>query len=216
MRAPTVLGHTAAAAKCHRFTGRRRALGDRPTREASAYLTAVTHRWWIAGGWALDLFVGAESRPHKDLDIGILRRDAAAVMAGMSSFEFFEAMAGKLYRLEGDAPSANVHCLWARPVGSDQWLLELLLDESEHGDWVFRRDSRIRYPLDLIVQYDSNQIPYVAPEIQLLYKASRTRPEDEADFQRTVPHLSPRARAWLRRAVAILDPDHRWLRPLGD
>jgi hypothetical protein len=184
-------------------------------REASAYLTAFTHRWWIAGGWALDLFLGTEGRPHKDLDIGILRRDAPDVMAGMSSFEFFEAMDGKLYRLESEAPRTNVHCLWGRPFGTEEWVLELLLDESERGDWVFRRDSRIRYPLDLLVQYDSNQIPYVAPEIQLLYKASRTRAEDETDFERTVPHLSPRAQAWLRRAVATLDPAHRWLRPLG-
>src|SRR5579871_6610947 len=32
-------------------------------REARACLTAVTHRWWIAGGWALDLFLGAERPP---------------------------------------------------------------------------------------------------------------------------------------------------------
>lgn len=189
----------------------------RPThpREAGAYLIAVAHRWWVAGGWALDLFRGTESRPHKDLDIGILRRDAPAVIAGLSGFEFFEATAGKLYRLESDVPRANVHSLWGRPFGSDQWVLELLLDESERGEWVFRRDSRIRYPLDLLVQYDSSHIPYVAPEIQLLYKASHTRPEDEADFEGTAPHLSPRARAWLRDALATLDPAHRWLRSLG-
>jgi hypothetical protein len=184
-------------------------------REASSYLAAITYRWWVAGGWALDLFLGTEGRPHRDLDIGILRRDAPLVLAGMSGFEFFEAMDGRLYRLESDTPRANIHSLWGRPLGTNQWVLELLLDESEHGDWIFRRDRKIHYPLDLLVQYDSNQIPYVVPEIQLLYKASHTRPQDEADFERTVPHLSARARGWLHRAIASFDPSHRWLRPLG-
>jgi hypothetical protein len=183
-------------------------------REASTFLAAIAHRWWVAGGWALDLYLGTAGRPHKDLDIGILRRDAPDVIASMSSFEFFEALTGRLYRLESGVPRADVNCLWGRPLGTDQWVLELLLDESEHRDWIFRRDRTIRYPLELFVQYDPNQIPYLVPEIQLLYKASRTRPEDEADFERTAPHLSAHARAWLRRAIASLDPAHRWLRSL--
>lgn len=189
----------------------------RPThpREARTYLAAVTHTWWVAGGWALDLFLGNESRPHKDLDIGILRCNAANVMAELSHFEFFEARDGRLYRLEDDAPRTTVNCLWGRPRGTDQWVLELLLDDSKHGEWIFRRDRDIRYPLDLLVQYDAGNIPYVAPEIQLLYKASRTRDGDEADFERVAPHLNPRARAWLCRAVTRLNGAHPWLRSLA-
>jgi hypothetical protein len=36
---------------------------------------------WSAGGWALDLFVGAQSRPHDDLDVRILRRDVLEVLS---------------------------------------------------------------------------------------------------------------------------------------
>jgi hypothetical protein len=70
----------------------------------------------VAGGWARDLFVGSQSRPHKDLDIGILRRDVLKVLPALSSWEIFEAKDGLLRRLrEGDAPGTNVNSLWCRP-----------------------------------------------------------------------------------------------------
>jgi hypothetical protein len=28
--------------------------------------------WGIAGGWALDIFLGVESRPHADVDVSIV------------------------------------------------------------------------------------------------------------------------------------------------
>lgn len=31
-------------------------------------------QWWIAGGWAIDLFLGEQTRPHDDIDI-LIRRD---------------------------------------------------------------------------------------------------------------------------------------------
>ena len=32
--------------------------------------------WWMAGGWALDLWMERESRSHQDVDIAILRGDS--------------------------------------------------------------------------------------------------------------------------------------------
>jgi len=31
--------------------------------------------WWVAGGWAIDLHLGHQSRAHQDIDIAVLRRD---------------------------------------------------------------------------------------------------------------------------------------------
>jgi hypothetical protein len=174
-------------------------------------LSAVTSQWWVAGGWALDLFVGGQSRPHKDLDIGILRRDARRVLDSMPGWEFFEAKQGRLYRLEQQEPRLEVHSLWSRPIGQSQWALELMLDESEGDSWVFRRERKIRRALDLAISYNLERIPYLAPELQLLYKANRVRAADDADFQRVAPHLDDRARAWLHDALKEIDSDHPWL-----
>jgi hypothetical protein len=35
--------------------------------------------WWIAGGWAADLFIGTVTRPHADLEISVLTSDQAAL-----------------------------------------------------------------------------------------------------------------------------------------
>jgi lincosamide nucleotidyltransferase A/C/D/E len=44
-------------------------------------LTDAGVRTWLAGGWGLDALAGAQSRPHKDLDLVIDEADAAAAEA---------------------------------------------------------------------------------------------------------------------------------------
>jgi hypothetical protein len=180
--------------------------------ECSPWLSALTVPWWIAGGWALDLYVGVQSRPHRDLDIGILRRDVLQVLAALHSWEFFEAKDRELTRLrEGDLPRADVNSLWGRPAHTTQWTLELMLDESVGDRWLFRRQPLIQQSLSIAVRHNSEGIPYLAPEIQLLYKARSVRAQDQADFDHLAPRLSPEARAWLRDALSLEYPGHNWL-----
>jgi hypothetical protein len=179
-------------------------------------LSSVKSRWWIAGGWALDLFVGTETRAHQDLDVGILRRDVPQVLESMAGWEFFAAHGGQLQRLERpQAPGLEVHSLWGRPVAGTQWALELMLDESEGDSWVFRRERGIRLPLAALTARTPEGIPHLAPEIQLLYKAKGVRPKDEADFRRVLPRLDVHARSWLLDALARIDARHEWLAALA-
>jgi hypothetical protein len=176
------------------------------------YLSSLRAPWWVAGGWALDLFVGSQSRPHKDLDIGILRKDALIVLSALPTWEIFEAKDGLLTRMrEGDAPRVDVNSLWCRPAGDSDWTFELMLDESADDRWVFRRDPTIRRPLSLAVRRDPTGIPFLAPEIQLLYKARAVRAKDQADFDHVAPRLDAEARTWLRTALTNVDQGHAWL-----
>lgn len=180
--------------------------------EVVGYFRSVRAPWWVSGGWALDLFVGSQSRLHKDLDIGVLRRDIQQVIAALSSWEMFEAKDGLLTRMrEGDAPRTNVNSLWCRPAGHTNWTFELMLDESDGDQWVFRRDHTIQRPLSLCVRRDASGIPFLAPEIQLLYKARSLRAEDRVDFNHVAPRLDPDARSWLGNALTMVDPRHEWL-----
>jgi hypothetical protein len=54
-------------------------------------------------------------------------------------------------------------------------------------------------------------IPIIAPEIQLLFKAKNTRPKDQADFERTLPHLNQPQIHWLARALEEHHPGHAWI-----
>ena len=145
-------------------------------------LSALCRPWWVAEGWALDLHLEKVTRAHKDLDIGIFRTDAPDVVAALSHWKFFEAKDGVLSALiAGHPPREEVNSLWAKRAQAAQWELELMLDASNVESWVFRRDVRITRPLASAIRRNSEGIAYLAPEIQLLYKARATRAQDQAE-----------------------------------
>ena len=41
----------------------------------STLMAKFNKTWFIAGGWAIDLFLGKETREHKDIEIAIFRKD---------------------------------------------------------------------------------------------------------------------------------------------
>jgi hypothetical protein len=47
----------------------------------------VSALWWIAGGWAIELFVGDAVREHSDLEIGCFRSDVPAVLAPLRDWD---------------------------------------------------------------------------------------------------------------------------------
>jgi hypothetical protein len=183
--------------------------------EAVALLSSVSAPWWVAGGWALDLYVGERTREHGDLDIGILRCQARQLIGALAAWEFFEARNGLLSQLEaGRKPRPDVNSLWCRPIGAASWTMEVLLDASEQDFWVYRRQTKIRRPFTEVIRRSPGDIPYLAPEVQLLYKARSMRPRDQADFARVAPRLDPVARAWLRKSLSATHPAHTWISAL--
>src|SRR5689334_15408937 len=46
-----------------------------------ARMRSFPAQWWVAGGWAIDLFLGQVTRSHGDLEIGIWRGDQAKIQA---------------------------------------------------------------------------------------------------------------------------------------
>jgi hypothetical protein len=183
--------------------------------EAVSLLSAASAPWWVAGGWALDLFVGEQTREHGDLDIGVLRSHARQLIADLSSWEFFEARSGLLSQLEtGREPRPEVNSLWCRPIGAATWTLEVLLDASDRDFWVYRRQAQIQRPFAEVIRRNPQGIPYLAPEVQLLYKTRSTRPRDQADFERVAPRLDSVARTWLSQSLSATDPAHTWISAL--
>lgn len=183
--------------------------------QARELLRRATVSWWIAGGWALDLFLGRETRSHADLDVGCFREDFEDMRRALRGWELHAAKRGILRKLgEEGRPEAGVNSIWCRPLGTQRWWLELLLDEREGEEWVYRRNRSIRFPLSLLVAHDAEGVPFLRPEVQLLYKAKEQGEKDEADFRAVIPSLGTKARAWLREALERAHPAHEWLRVL--
>jgi hypothetical protein len=105
---------------------------------------------------------------------------------------------------------AGVHDVWCRPGPGESWRIQVMIEESGDGDWVSRRDPGIRRPLAGIGRASSDGIRYLAPEIQLYYKAKNPRPKDEADFTAVLPFLTQAQRQWLSGTLARAFGDHPW------
>ncbi|HEX2022408.1 MAG TPA: GNAT family N-acetyltransferase, partial [Candidatus Thermoplasmatota archaeon] len=106
---------------------------------------------------------------------------------------------------------ADRRALWARPRGAGGWSFEFLLSDRHGGDWVFPRDPRVRRPLWSLGRATDDGIPFLAPEVVLLFKAKRREPRDEADLAATLPLLPAGERRWLRDALEVAHPGHPWI-----
>lgn len=105
---------------------------------------------------------------------------------------------------------STVHDIWCRPRPDEPWRIQVMLDETDGGEWVSRRDPGVHRPLAGIGETDPDGIPYLAPEIQLFYKAKQPRPKDEIDFLAILPVLTKAQRRWLSEALSHCFGSHPW------
>ena len=90
--------------------------------------------------------------------------------------------------------------------------------EEEEEEWFYRRDPRIRGKLNRIGRYSKQGIPYLSPEIQLLYKArADPLPKDVQDLQLVLPKLQLKAINWLKQMLQLQYPQgHSWIDLIND
>jgi hypothetical protein len=190
-----------------------------PPLAVAGVLSGLACRWLLAGGWAIDLFLGRATRPHHDVEIALARRDQHLLRAHLAgwSFEFVPDGAGSGYApwLADMWLAAPVHELYARRSGDGLTDLEILLEEVDGHAWRFRRDPSLGRPWDELCRRSPLGIPYLRPEVTLLYKARQPRPTDEQDFEQVLPAIGEAAREWLQMALAHSYPGHGWLHRLA-
>jgi hypothetical protein len=181
--------------------------------EVAAAFTRHPGPWWIAGGVAIELAVGRRIRSHADIDVGVLRADHVAAHDVLLDWELWAADPPGTLRpwARGEALPPQVHDVWCRPSAAAPWRIQLMIDESDGRDWVSRRDPGVRLPLGLAVRRTAAGVPFLAPQVQLYYKAESPRPKDLIDFDAALPVLGRPERTWLRTALERRDPGHPWL-----
>lgn len=176
---------------------------------APAALARYRAQWWIAGGWAVDLCLGRETRPHGDLDVVALRRDQRVLARALAGADVRVVENGPLHPWDGEPVPRSIHQL--RVDGE----FDVLLDEADGERWIYRRDPRVSRPLVEIGRRSRDGVPFLAPEVVLLFKAKAPAPKDEADFALLEPRLDAAARTWLAGAIALVHPGHPWLERLA-
>lgn len=182
--------------------------------EVVGVLDGVACRWWIAGGWAIDLHLGRQSRAHADIDVLLLRADQLAVQQHLAGWDLHVADPPGTLRPWGDGEllAAAIHDVWCRRSPASPWSLQLMIDDTEDDQWVYRRDASIRRPVaELDGPASDTDRRVLSPDIQLLYKSTDPRAKDEADFEAALAGLDAPQRRWLRNSLAIATPGHPWL-----
>ena len=177
--------------------------------EAVEIFSSAPFNWWITGGQALELHLGRSWRDHDDTDISFRRVDGAAVRRFLLGWHISVATEGVLSPWFGEPLSANLHQnnLWCKKTLEGTWCLDLTVSDGDDDEWIFRRDISLRVPWDQAVLRSPKGIPYLAPELQLLYKSKDRRTKDDFDAAEVIPQLDIDRRNFLQNAL----PDqHAW------
>lgn len=173
-------------------------------------------KWCLAGGYAIEQFLGFSIRSHSDIDIVVYRDEQLSVQRWLNNWQLYAADSPGTLRLwkKGEYLDYGIHDVWGHQVGSQAWQLQIMLAEVEGDQWFSRRNPKIRGKReDLIAVY--NSIPCIRIEVQLMYKAKNHRPKDDQDFHACLPSISLEARHWLAEKLQLLHSQgHDWIKSL--
>lgn len=176
-------------------------------------LTGYDGFWAVAGGWAIDFFLHEKTREHKDIEIAVWRDEQASLQRFLADWrcEYYERgtsvpwQPGEVLQL----PAHEIHCY----RGSDE--IELLLNERNDGEWIFRREPRITYPVEAFSLLSASGIRVLAPEIVLLYKSHKATATDTQDLHKALAEMSAAQRTWLAGGIVRINQHHPWLEYLN-
>jgi hypothetical protein len=171
--------------------------------------------WWaVAGGWAIDLWLGEQTREHHDVEVAIRRRDQTEVHAALADrWELFclDPPGSGWRPWNGILVDPSAFQLQARSPAIE---FDIFTELADQTTWYFRRDNRVSLPLSGVTVRSASGIPVIRPEIQLLYMAKAMEAKNVQDFDVAGPRLDQDATSWLAAALAITVPDHQWIMAL--
>jgi hypothetical protein len=133
-------------------------------------LSSLTVPYWIIGGWAIDLAVGLVTRDHADVDVMMLERDKHALWSDLTNVDVEPTGAlgpGRLVLHSDKLPLPT----------------EVFLSRADGISLVYRRGAySITRALTDVTRY-RDDIPYLAPEVVLLFKARSKAARDQHDVE---------------------------------
>jgi hypothetical protein len=194
-----------------------------PALFAATVMNAFERPWCVAGGWAIDLWLGRLTRAHAGVGVAIFRDDQIALRDFLASGWRVSVVGpggGRRAISPGDRQMlmVPVQRLLATPRGDSSAgrEIEFLLNESDTVDWIYPRDARIRWPKVQWSVRGAFGVPALAPHLAMLFKSRDPRPPDELDLRSSVPALPPELKRWIACAIALSDASHPWIARLNE
>jgi hypothetical protein len=155
--------------------------------------------WFIAGGWAIDLFLNRETRVHDDIEIGIYRRNQMHLYRYFDKYKKYyinnRSRIGIHERLEWNKEYLRlpIHELYVEYAGLE---IEVLLNERDDNKWIYRRNDQITLDEKKVICFNEDRIPYLCPEIVLLYKTKEMRNKDIDDITNAIGKMDESQKKW--------------------
>jgi len=182
--------------------------------EVTGLLDGVQVPWYVAAGWAIDLFLGGQRREHEDLEIAVPGTRFDELLPVLDGFEIYvitdQAEATPL--AEARDRLMDTHQTWIREPATGKWRFDVFREPSDGATWICRREPALRMPYSRMIERTADGIPYGRPEVVLLFKARHAHQEkNRADLEAALPSLDGDRRAWLRDALERVHPGHEWL-----
>ncbi|HET9199970.1 MAG TPA: hypothetical protein VFO84_03215 [Dehalococcoidia bacterium] len=153
--------------------------------------------WFLCGGWAVDAWVGRQTRDHQDVDVTVFEEDQLSLFDYLSGWQLVahdQRVAGDTSEPWDGRPLVLPAHIHARPDGAESpsrlsrpadqgFGLEILLNERSDGDWILSRGlqyvgvelssrPQIAMPLAGCARLSAWGLPTVVPEVLLFYKAT--------------------------------------------
>jgi hypothetical protein len=209
-------------------------------KQANELLKNQPFEYAFCGGFAVDLFLGFESRKHGDIDIHAYWKDRNAIIEYMWSlgFNICEMLGGGKAHLITDInrqsmAKRNIFCfkdgcelvqlsktsqediyfINFRHIGQTKLdFIEFLFNDRSDSQFLYARNHGIRRNLSKAI-LSSGEIPYLAPEICLLYKSTDIEREGyQQDYDMAMSKMADEQKEWLNRSLASLYPEgHKWI-----
>jgi hypothetical protein len=200
------------------------------------FLEPFDSKWFVSGGWAIDLHINQVTRERCDLDISIPRFDRLGCIEFFLSREW--QVEGKrnngfqILRKVSDYDN-DILYFWSFPRGVDFIsiyidkmgnrrisynrdtqnkldYIEVFFDRIEDGYYIFRKDARIKRRKELAILNNSG-VRYLAPELVLLYKADDLSSKNHQDFNVVTGSLGVESSSWLKEALSLVyGVSHPW------
>lgn len=180
-------------------------------RGAADLLAAAPVRWWLSGGAALDHWLGRPIRDRANTDVSTTAGDLESLVSALPDGYTAWAPAGEgaVVGWEERPAGVDLQPVLIRDDAADAWVLQLNVEDGADAAWMYKRDPRLQLPWDrAVIAVDG--IPTGAPEVQLVWKALRPRPEDDVDKDAVLGELPPSAREWYERTILRVHPHSTW------
>jgi hypothetical protein len=157
-------------------------------------------RWALSGGWAVDAWLGRETRDHGDIDVSVFLDERQVLHEHLAGWELVSHDAFKETNELWDgrllALPAHLHARLARPgeaippaeplLADRGFVTEFVFNElTAGGEWVLyftppdgkspAREPLVTIPFARAVQESRYGVPTLAPEAVLFYKATAYR-----------------------------------------